>query len=182
MKCQNTTPTQHGFTALELIIVLIIGFSIIGLSASKMAEMMDSSKATRALDSIVNLFTAIKSLETPEGHQGSLIPRLIDVDLIPKSLKIDSSVTPAKVTNQWNKPVGVDADDPQNPHKFTVSYHGVPKLACVKLVKDLFVNYSIELEDAQNNSATITKNDTLQHIVDSCKNAPPTTLKLTEWE
>lgn len=180
MKCQNTTPTQHGFTALELIIVLIIGFSLIGLSASKMAEMIDSSKETRALDSIVNLFTAIKSLETPEGYgKDNLIPHLVNAGVIPKSLKIDDSVTPAKVTNQWNQPVEIEGDE-NDPQKFIVTYRGIPKLSCTRLVKDLFSNYAITVKDVGDAAKSIPKNAKLQQIVDACKSAP-TTLVLTDW-
>ncbi len=180
MNCQNTPPSQRGFTALELIIVLIIGFSIIGLSASKMADMMDSSKTTRALDSIVNLFIGIKSLEIPDGYgTGNLLPRLVEAGVIPKSLKIQGSGATATLTNQWNQAVEIDGNQ-NNQQKFIVTYRGVPNLACTKLVKDLFSNYSITVEDATGTPIVIAKNANLQQIINACKQAP-TTLILTDW-
>ncbi|WP_253305852.1 type 4 pilus major pilin [unidentified bacterial endosymbiont] len=183
MNCQNTPPSQRGFTALELIIVLIIGFSIIGLSAAKMADMMDSSKATRALDSIVNLSTAIKSLANPQGYGATgdpLVADLINADVVPKSLRQQAVGGATALMNQWNQPVSVNVH-PNDVQKFVITYPGIPKSACNTLVKDLLNNFSVvSIADSTNVITAVPRNATLAAIVNACNVAPPIGLVLSD--
>lgn len=165
MNCQNTPPSQRGFTALELIIVLIIGFSIIGLSASKMAEMMDSSKSVRAMDSIVSLSTAIKALSGPEGYGASgedLIEPLIKSGTAPKSLKTKDN---KELINQWNAAVEAKVHG-QDSHKFTIQYPSVPKSACNKLVKDLLTNFTVSI--ATGTATNLVSDSSTRGIINAC--------------
>lgn len=182
MNCQNTPPSQHGFTALEIIIVLIIGFSIIGLSAGKMADMLDSSKATRALDSIVNLSTAIKSLANPQGYgalNGDMIPDLINAGVVPKSLRQHTNGAVIELLNQWNLPISI-AVGATDQNTFIITYPGVPKAACNKLVKDLLSNFTVGIMPNGGAPIAVSQNATMSQIVTACSAAAPLQLQLTD--
>lgn len=178
MSYQHRPTAQRGFTAIELIIVLIIGFSIIGLSASKMGEMMTSSKAVRAMDSIISLSTAIKALNSPQGYGAAnddLIILLINSDTAPKSLKRGPNNT---LINQWNANITATVNDP-NVHDFTITYPGIPKAACNKLVKDLLSNFTVTINNA-GAPAVVGQQSTVAQIVNACNVAPQISLVLND--
>lgn len=171
MNYQIRSIPQQGFTALELIIVLIIGFSIIGLSTSKMGEMMDSSKAALAMDSIVSLSTGIKEL-TPlaTGMTGKdVVTQLSDSGSAPKTLKVLNDA----FINQWNQPIDITI---QPPDDFTITYPAVSKVACNKLVKGLLPYFGISVKDKSNAIKLITKNTLPTDIITACKAEQPISL------
>lgn len=180
MNCQNTPPSQRGFTALELIIVLIIGFSIIGLSAGKMVGMMDESKATRALDSILSLSTAIKSLSNPEGYGTAgtdITANLVNADVVPKSLKPNVSGTDTTLTNQWNG--GVKVEVGTDVQQFTITYPNVPKSACNKLVKSLLSDFAVSIASQGGAPTAVSKTANTSDISAACDVTTPVSLVLT---
>ncbi|MEW9890298.1 MAG: type 4 pilus major pilin [Candidatus Symbiodolus clandestinus] len=127
----TTRCSRHrGFTALELIIVLVIGFSIIAVSASKMGELFLSSKITRATSSILELASSIRSLRGPEGYgaDGPIIAQLKDNGLIPKTLRADAN---NQIKNEWDGTVTVEVD--QAGSEVILTYPAIPKKACAKL-------------------------------------------------
>lgn len=171
MSYQLRSTPQHGFTALELIIVLIIGFSIIGLSTSKMGEMMDSSKAALAMDSIVSLSTGIKEL-TPLAtgmSRKDVVTQLSDSGSAPKTLKIVNDA----FINQWNQPIDITINPPDD---FTITYPAVSKVACNKLVKGLLPYFGISVMPQGGAAVPITRNATPTDIITACKGAQPISL------
>lgn len=156
----------RGFTALELIIVLIIGFSIIGLSASKMKTMMTSSKTVKALDSILNLANATKSLQSSGGYgtaAADLVPELLKTDVLPQSVKLSGS----DLINEWNSKIEITVDT--NTQQFIIKYPKVPKAACNQLLKELLPHFtSVAIGTAP--TVAINKASSLSDIATLCNN------------
>lgn len=119
----------RGFTALELIIVLVIGFSIIALSASKMGELFNASKITRATSSIMELATSVRSIQGQDGYgaDGDITQQMIDNELVPKTLRVSNNT----IQNEWNGAVEVNVID--NGQNVSITYDAIPKSACSKL-------------------------------------------------
>ncbi|MCT4700540.1 hypothetical protein MUA02_01280 [Enterobacteriaceae bacterium H20N1] len=127
---------QKGFTALELIIVLIVGFSIIALSASKMGQLFSSSSTNEAMNSVLSIYSATRALQNVNGYGSvgdELSTILIDTDTMPKNLSIDTSSGKAK--NEWAGEVAITVTNDGN--GFDISYPMVPKEACIKLSQQL---------------------------------------------
>jgi len=150
---------QKGFTALELIIVLIVGFSIIALSASKMGQLFSSSSTNDAMNSVLGVYTATRALKNVNGYGNdgeTLNQILIDTETMPKSLSIDK--TNGVVKNEWAGDVVITVGNSGN--GFTIDYPKVPKEACIKLAQNLSHsgNFSfIDIEGTQiNNDSALT--------------------------
>lgn len=131
---RRPTPPQRGFTALELIIVLVIGFSIIALSASKMGDMFNNSKTARAMSGLLDLSTTIRSLQGPDGYgkdKEDITKALKDSKMVPKSFR----TTADKILNDWNGSLTVVISN--NGQGFTINYPALPKGICTKLARGL---------------------------------------------
>jgi Tfp pilus assembly protein PilE len=163
MKTAVHLSQARGFTALELIIVLIIGFSIIGLSASKMKTMMVSSKSVKVLDAILNLSSAVESLQNSNGYgaaDADLIPTLLTTEIIPKSIRAVNGV----LTGEWDKAITVKAS--ADGQSFIITYPNIPRAACNKLVKGLLENFTT----VATTNGNIAANATLADIATGCAN------------
>lgn len=171
MKTAVHLSRARGFTALELIIVLIIGFSIIGLSASKMKTMMVSSKSVKVLDAILNLSNAVESLQNANGYgenSADLIPTLLRTEIIPKSIR----QVQGRLTGEWDQDITVTAS--ADGKSFIITYPNIPRAACNKLVKGLLDNFTI-VATAKGNIAA---DASLDAIATGCDN-DANTLTLT---
>lgn len=156
---------QKGFTALELIIVLIVGFSIIALSASKMGQLFASSNTNDAMNSILGIYSSARAVKNVNGYgeDGSDLTKiLIDMDTIPKSLSIDKDNGTAK--NEWAGDVQVVVGNSGN--GFTISYPNVPKDACIKLSQQMTHSGNFETIDISGTAVDNTK--TLTDISAAC--------------
>jgi type II secretory pathway pseudopilin PulG len=153
----------RGFTALELIIVLVIGFSIIAMSASKMGELFNASKITRATSSIMELATSVRSIQGQDGYGavGSLTANLINNDLVPKTLKIKNNA----IENEWNGAVTVDVIN--GGQGFSVVYPSIPKSACSKLATGL-LSSGIFTSLNTGTPPILTTTSTPQNVLTSC--------------
>ncbi|MEA1063813.1 type 4 pilus major pilin [Apirhabdus apintestini] len=156
---------ERGFTALELIIVLIVGFSIIALSASKMGQLFSSSSTNDAMNSILGLYSSTRALQNVNGYGNDgddLTKVLIDTDTIPKSLAINKSDGSAK--NEWAGTVTVSVTNSGN--GFVIDYPNVPKESCIKLAQQLihsgnFSSISVAGTDLDNDKS-------LKDVSDAC--------------
>lgn len=172
MKNQNTSPSQRGFTALELIIVLIVGFSIIALSSSKIGETMNVSKAVRALDSIITLSNAIKELENlPTLDYAGIINGLKSSQTMPRLLKLNTGGT--AFLTEWNQDISIGKGGSP------ITYPGVPQKACVKLVPSLVDQFKVGIVDANKKEHTLDMTSTQGGITTACGSPGPLTMKLT---
>jgi type II secretory pathway pseudopilin PulG len=134
---------RRGFTALELIIVLVVGFSIIALSASKMGQLFSASTTTSAMANILEIFTSVRSLRgaTGYGNQENLIASLIKANMVPKSLAI-SQVTENNnskdvLFNEWKGEINITSVGENNEIGFDLTYDKVPGDACAKIAQNL---------------------------------------------
>lgn len=123
-----TKKGQKGFTALELIVVLIVGLGIITLAASKMDMMFGGSNLSEEIDNVNTLMSNTKSLKTSSGYGAAttnLVPALINSDGIPKNISVVSNVP----YNVWGGAIAIVSTGTG----FTISYAGVPQEACIKM-------------------------------------------------
>jgi len=119
---------QRGFTALELIVVLIVGLGVIAVVASKFDMLFGGSNVNEEVSDIGTLLANTKGLKTVSGYGVSgtnLIPQLIAAGGIPKNMSIVSGV----LYNTWGGTVAVTSTGPG----FSIGYTGTPEEACVKL-------------------------------------------------
>jgi prepilin-type N-terminal cleavage/methylation domain-containing protein len=164
MHYQHRLTSQRGFTALELIIVLVIGFSIIALSASKMGELFNSSKLARALSSLIELTTTIKTLEGPDGYgpdKEEITKLILTNKMLPKALKTAQD----KVKNDWDGELKISLSN--GGRGFTIAYPGVPKVVCSKLAKSLldttlFTSLKIDSD------SDLTQESSSKQIMEAC--------------
>lgn len=159
---------QRGFTALELIIVLVVGFSIIALSASKMGQLFSASSTASAMSSIVDLYSSARSLRGPTGYgTGDLLPTLNDAGMIPKGLSVTGTGTSTLVNNEWNKkitmPISADGLG------FDIAYLGVPVEACSKLVQNLLKSGNFASITVGKTNMTAASVATPAAVVAACK-------------
>ncbi|HEY3591067.1 MAG TPA: type 4 pilus major pilin [Buttiauxella sp.] len=147
---------QKGFTALELIIVLIVGFSIIALSASKMGQLFSSSSTNEAMNSVLGVYSATRALKNVNGYgddSTDLAKILIDTDTMPKSLSIDKNNSTVK--NEWAGDVAIIVAN--NGNGFIITYPNVPKEACIKLSQQLIHSGNFDSIDVAGNALDNTK-------------------------
>lgn len=171
MKCYPITVVKRrGFTALELIIVLVVGFSIIALSASKMGQLFSSSSTAAAMSSILELYTSARSLRGIKGYEGegttnNLLKLLINAKMVPKGL----SVTGTEVKNEWGGDVTITVTDSKL--GFNLQYSNVPSDACLKLAQNLIHSGNFTVitvgKDAKN-SLSIEPGSTVSEMITNC--------------
>lgn len=119
---------QKGFTALELIVVLIVGLGIIALAASKMDMMFGGSNLSEETGNVNTLLSNTKSLKTSSGYGTSgtnLVPALISSQGVPKNMVVSGGV----IYNVWSGAVSIASTGTG----FTISYASVPQDACIKM-------------------------------------------------
>lgn len=156
---------QKGFTALELIIVLIVGFSIIALSASKMGQLFSSSSTNDAMNSVLGLYSSARALKTVNGYGddgNNLIESMIETDTIPKTLGIDKTNKTAK--NEWAGDISVEVTN--SGAGFIITYPNVPKDACIKLGQQLSVSGNFDSIGV--GSGEITSDSAMSDIISAC--------------
>jgi type II secretory pathway pseudopilin PulG len=168
MKTAVHPSRDRGFTALELIIVLVIGFSIIALSASKMGELFNASKITRATSSVMELATSVRSLQGDNGYGavGDITENLIANELVPKTLK--TNTTARTIQNEWNGQVTVTVINAGQ--GFSIVYPYIPKSACAKLATGL-LSSGIFTSLGTGTPPDLLPNNTPQDILTRCRPA-----------
>ncbi|CAI1007202.1 type 4 pilus major pilin [Serratia quinivorans] len=125
---------QQGFTALELIIVLVVGFSIIALSASKISALFSSSANAEAASNILSISTEMMALKSSNGYGADgddMVPLLIQMKSIPKNM----SITGDKLFNQWGKEITIPVIN--SGAGYSINYQGVPAENCTKIGQQL---------------------------------------------
>jgi prepilin-type N-terminal cleavage/methylation domain-containing protein len=119
---------QKGFTALELIVVLIVGLGIIALAASKMDLLFGNANISEEISNINTLLSNTKNLKTVSGYGATgtdLIPELISTSGIPKNMTLADGLP----YNVWGGAVAVTSSGTG----FAIVYQRVPQDACIKL-------------------------------------------------
>ncbi len=119
---------QDGFTAVELIVVLIVGLGIIALAAGKMDMLFGNSNVSEEVSNLNTLLANTRSLKTASGYGASgtdLTAQLVAVNGVPRNMTVTSGV----LYNLWGGKVLVASTGTG----FAVTPQGVPQEACIKL-------------------------------------------------
>ncbi len=119
---------QRGFTALELIVVLIVGMSIIALAASKMDLLFGKANVFEEISNLNILHTNLKSLKTSSGYgnaETDLVPQLISIKGLPQNM----NTLDKQPRNLWGGPVHIKSTIAG----FSIRYENVPAEACIQL-------------------------------------------------
>lgn len=166
MHYSNKGSLQHGFTALELIIVLVVGFSIIALSASKMGELFSSSSTVAAMNSILELYSSARSLRGATGYGGDadddIFVLLRKAKMIPKGLNDDGST----VKNEWGGTVKLQALKGEEGSGFNIIYPNVPIKSCLKLSQNLI--HSGNFNGIKADEKPLNENSSVAEIIAAC--------------
>ncbi|CAG9170075.1 type 4 pilus major pilin [Cupriavidus pinatubonensis] len=119
---------QKGFTALELIVVLIVGLGIIALAASRMDMLFGNSNVNEETANLSTLLSNTRNLKTISGYGAAganLVPQLISTNGLPKNMTVTAGVP----YNVWGGAVTVIS----NGLTHSIGYATVPQDACVKM-------------------------------------------------
>lgn len=122
--------TQRGFTAVEVIVVMIVGMVILAVAASNIEGLFGGSNLTEEVSNTEALYSNTKALKTSSGYgtAGSLIGSLIATNGVPKNMVFAGGTTPT-ITNAYGGSVAVDSTG----LGFTITQGGLPRDACIKL-------------------------------------------------
>lgn len=114
--------------------MLVVGFSIIALSASKMGQLFSASSTAAAMGTILDLYTATRSIRSAQGYgNDELIIPLIKAKMIPKGLVVVDDVA----YNEWKGPIGIKGVDDGTDIGFDITYPQVPGDACSQITQNL---------------------------------------------
>lgn len=119
---------QNGFTAVELIIVLIVGLGIITLAAGKMDMLFGNSNVSEELSNVNTLFANTRALKTSSGYGAAstdLTSQLTAVNGVPRNMAVTGGV----IYNLWGGSVPVVSTGPG----FTITQNTTPQEACIKM-------------------------------------------------
>lgn len=138
---------KRGFTAIEVIVVLIVGLGIIALSASNIDKLFTGSTMTAELANINTLAANTKSLKTSSGYANADATNFLAVSLksingIPSNMLYNAGT----ITNGWGGSVVVQTADSSGapistttPQPgFIITYNKLPQAACVRLGNQAF--------------------------------------------
>lgn len=119
---------QGGFTAVELIVVLIVGLGIIALAAGNMDKLFGNSNVSEELSNINVIYANARSLKTSSGYGAAstdLTSQLSAVNGIPRNMAVTGGV----IYNLWGGTVPVVSTGAG----FTITQNTVPMDACIKI-------------------------------------------------
>ena len=169
MILQPKITAQWGFTALELIVVLIVGMSIIALAASKIDLLSTHSSLSEAMSNINTLSANTRNLKTISGYgpaETDLVPQLAATQGIPKNM----TLTDTALYNVWGGIISVTSTGPG----FSIIYASLPQHACIQLATK--TNRGGLFAHTQVNNASVVSGEytTLQADKDCLANADNT--------
>ena len=119
---------QAGFTAIEVIVVLIVALGIIAMSAGKITSLFGASDTADEMANINTLLTNIKSIKTTSGYGAAatdLTATLTAINGIPKNITVTAGV----MYNAWGGtivPLSTGTG-------FTITSNTLPMEVCIKI-------------------------------------------------
>jgi type II secretory pathway pseudopilin PulG len=119
---------EGGFTAVELIVVLIVGLGIIALAAGKMDMLFGNANLSEEISNVNTLFANARALKTSSGYGASgtdLTAQLTAVNGVPRNMSVSGGV----IYNLWGGSVPVVSTGTG----FTVTQNMVPQDGCIKM-------------------------------------------------
>ena len=139
MKCLPIrSKTQSGFTAIELLIVIVVGLVIAAVAGGRIAGLFGKSDEATESGNYQSLIAAAKSLRTNQGYGTTgtnLVPSMIAIKAIPSLM----TVSAGKLYNTWNGEVTLVSTG----IGYTVSTAGLPSDMCIKIAKGMSGSGSI---------------------------------------
>jgi len=135
---------QAGFTALELIVVLIVGVSIIAFAANKMASVFGASAIAEESDNVAVIMAGVRQINDAGSYlqANGAIPTpvqlqttLIAISAAPRAMV----ATPATLRNRWGGAVTLAPAA----NTYGISYAGVPVDDCIKLTNKVSMMTSV---------------------------------------
>lgn len=119
---------QGGFTAIELIIVLVVGLGILALAAGKMDMLFGNSNLSEEIGNVNSIYANVKSLKTSSGYGAAttdLTAQLVAINGVPRNMTVTGGV----ISNLWGGTVPVVSTG----SGFTITQNTVPMDGCIKM-------------------------------------------------
>lgn len=119
---------QMGFTAIELMVVLIVGIGIYALSTGKISMLFSSSEIAEESGNLSVLSANLRTLKTTSGYGAAgtnLTASLIAVKGVPTNMSVVSGV----IYNTWGGTVVPTSTGAG----YAIAYSNAPVEGCVKL-------------------------------------------------
>jgi prepilin-type N-terminal cleavage/methylation domain-containing protein len=117
---------QDGFTAIELIVVLIIAVALYALSANQFDRLFGGSNIAEEVSNINTLYVNTKVLKTTSGYGTSdLTDQLVAIKGVPRNMSVIDNV----IYDTWGGAVSVVGTGVG----FTIRSNKVPRDACIQL-------------------------------------------------
>lgn len=164
---------QAGFTAVEVIVVLIVGLGILALSSGKLDMLFGGSNLAEEVGNVNTLLANIKALKTTSGYGTSgtdLTTQLSATNGIPKNISVVSSV----MYNNWGGSI-VPASTGTG---FTITDNTIPMDACIKISTKISKSGAFSTIKINANTA-ITGEVTSAVATTQCNSASSNTLVFT---
>lgn len=123
---------QAGFTAVEMIVVLVVGILLLAAGGATIGKMFDSTQNQQEISNLTQLIVNTKNLRGSGGYGAAttdLVPSLIATNGIPKTMPVVSG----DPKNAWNGTITVVSTGAG----FTITTPSVPKAPCIELATKL---------------------------------------------
>lgn len=124
----GTKAKQAGFTAIELIVVLLIALGIMALSSGKLDQLFSGSNLVEEASNLNTLLANTKALKTTSGYGAAgtdLTTQLVATNGVPRNMVVSANV----MYNNWNGAVTPASTGTG----FTITDNALPMDACIKL-------------------------------------------------
>lgn len=119
---------QGGFTAIELIIVLVVGLGILALAAGKTDMLFGNSELSEEVSNVNTLYANVKTLKTTSGYGAAatdLTAQMVATNGVPRNMTVTGGV----IYNLWGGTVPVASTG----SGFSITQNLVPKESCIKM-------------------------------------------------
>ncbi|MDH0341961.1 type 4 pilus major pilin [Chromobacterium haemolyticum] len=120
---------QGGFTAIEVMVVIIIGIVIYALSTGKLSQLFGKSNVSEEISNVNTLLANTKQMKTTSGYGASgtnLVPQLISAGGVPPNVSVIGGV----LYNTWGGAITIVSTGAG----FTIQQATVPQDACIAMV------------------------------------------------
>lgn len=169
---------KNGFTLIELLVVLGI-FAVLYIAfGDRVASTFASNDTQGEMDALTMMITGAKNLKSSAGYtDADMIPALIDIDQVPKSLTVTGAGAARKVANQWGGIISVEGAQTDKT-TYLVTDRKVPKDTCIRMVSAMTKNGLITSTNINAKGARVGEVTTLASSAD-CDNSTNNTIAYT---
>ena len=169
---RDSRQKQRGITALEAIVVIIVGVVVLGLAAAAIDRLFGSNDTAEETSNINMLNVNTKQLKTISGY-GAANTNLTAQLIAAKGIPSNMTVTGGQIYNTWGGTVNVTSNGPT----FAISYGSVPQDACITLA--VKVNRGAFGSVRVNSGTPVTGEYTSDQAATDCVSTPTNTVTYT---